>query len=106
MRHALESHLHAEDLGVAFVARLLGTSRQSLQRKLRAHGTTLSAQIRDLKKNRAIADLVQTDRPVTEIAASLGFRSPTSFTRAFRSWTGQSPREYRKSPGDVSRNGG
>jgi len=97
LRHALEPHLHAADLDVDFAVRLLGTSRQSLQRRLRANGTTLSAEIRDLKRSRAIAGLLQSDRPITEIAGSLGFQNPTSFTRAFRSWTGESPREYRKS---------
>lgn len=96
LRQVLLPHLHAEDLGVDYVARLLGTSPQSLQRKLRANKTTLSAEIRGLKTRQAIAELVQTDRPISEIAASTGYRTPTSFTRAFREWTGESPREYRK----------
>jgi len=95
LRRALEPHLHAPDLGVEFVARLLGTSRQSLQRRLRANGTTLSAVIRDLKKERAVAELARSKRPITAIAESLGFQNPTSFTRAFKSWTGESPRACR-----------
>lgn len=96
LRHALLPHLSTANLGVDFVAQLIGTSRQSLQRKLRAVGTTLSAEISELKKRRAIDELENSDRPITGIAASLGFSDPTSFTRAFRSWTGVSPREYRK----------
>lgn len=96
LRHALQPHLGAEDLSVDFAARLLGTSRQSIQRKLRAAGTTLSAEIQELKKRHATAGLVETKRSITDIAASVGFQNPTSFTRAFRSWTGESPREYRK----------
>jgi hypothetical protein len=34
--------------------------------------------------------------PITAIAAELGFANPAHFTRAFRSWTGQSPRDWRK----------
>ncbi|MGI9320085.1 MAG: helix-turn-helix domain-containing protein [Thiogranum sp.] len=41
-------------------------------------------------------DLTHTDKPVAAIGESLGFGSPASFTRAFKTWTGQSPREYRK----------
>jgi len=96
VRRALQPHLNAEGLSVDFVARLFGTSRQSLQRRLRANGTTLSAEIHRLKKLRAIEALTRTNRPITDIAASLGFQNPTSFTRAFRSWTGESPRAYRK----------
>ena len=92
---ALEPHLNDPQLGVDLVVRLLGTSRQSLQRRLRANGTTLSAEIRRLKQDRAIADLLNSNRSISEIATGLGFQEPTSFTRAFRSWTGESPREYR-----------
>jgi AraC-like DNA-binding protein len=96
LRRMLTLHLDRTDLNVDFVARLVGVSRQSLQRKLKANGTTLSAELTSLKKERATEDLAQSAKPVTEIAASLGFSDPTSFTRAFKSWTGQSPRDYRK----------
>ena len=49
-----------------------------------------------LKKQRAIEDLTHTDKPVAAIGESLGFGSPARFTRAYKTWTGQSPREYRK----------
>jgi len=96
LRRALEPQLHAPNLNVAFVSRLVGMSRQSLQRKLRKKGTTLSAEIGELKKSRAIEELVQSDRSISEVAAAVGFRNPTSFARAFKAWTGESPREYRK----------
>ncbi len=97
LRHALRPHLKSRELGVDFAARLLGMSRQSLQRKLRANGTTLSAEIRALKRKRAIVDLVDSNRSIAAVAASLGFHDPTSFTRAFKRWVGASPREYRTS---------
>jgi AraC-like DNA-binding protein len=48
-----------------------------------------------MKQQHAIEELLGTDKPVAEIGAALGFHCPASFTRAFRSWTGQSPRDYR-----------
>jgi len=96
LRQALMPNLHATELGVDFVARLIGMSRQSLQRRLKASGTTLSAEIGEMKKRRAIEELTHSDRSIADVAESLGFENPTSFTRAFRSWTGASPREYRK----------
>lgn len=71
-------------------------SRQVLQRKLKAAGTTLSTEIIEVKKQRACELLVETTKSVVEVAATLGFLNPTSFARAFKSWTGESPREYRK----------
>ncbi|NIV49879.1 MAG: helix-turn-helix domain-containing protein [Gammaproteobacteria bacterium] len=97
LRRTLILHLERTDLNVDFVSRLVGVSRQALQRRLKASGTTLSAELVRLKKERGTEALAQSTKPITEIAASLGFSDPTSFTRAFKLWTGQSPREYRKS---------
>ncbi len=96
LRQTLLLHLQDADLGVDVVARLSGMSRQSLQRRLKASGTTLSEQIVEVKKQRAGELLVETTKSVVEVATALGFTNPTSFARAFKSWTGKSPREYRK----------
>jgi len=40
--------------------------------------------------------LCQTDLPVQDVAALLGYRTPSSFARAFGRWTGRSPRAYRR----------
>ncbi len=96
LRQTLLLHLQDADLSVDLVAQLSGMSRQSLQRKLKDSGTTLSAQIIEVKKQRAGELLVETNRSVVEVAAALGFTNSTSFARAFKSWTGESPRDYRK----------
>jgi AraC-like DNA-binding protein len=88
--------LDSDELTVDHVAQLLGLSRQSQQRRLKASGTSLTQELVKMKQQHAIEELVHTDRPVAEIGEALGFHSPASFTRAFKSWIGQSPREYRK----------
>jgi len=88
--------LDSKTLTVDQVAQLLSMSWQSLQRRLKASGTSLTQELSKLKKQRAIEDLVHTDKPVAAIGEALGFGSPASFTRAFKTWTSQSPREYRK----------
>lgn len=96
MRHVIAPHLHESELDLATVSSWVGTSPQSLQRKLRASGTTLTAVVRELKKDQAIENLVRTNRSIGDIASTLGFNNATSFTRAFKTWTGLPPREYRK----------
>ena len=96
LRLTLTLHLDDPSLDVDLVARSSGISRQTLQRRLRSKGTTLSAQIIDLKRQRAQDLLAGHGKNITEIAAAVGFASPTSFTRAFKAWTGVSPRDYRK----------
>jgi len=96
LRHVIAQHLHESELGLSTVAEWVGASPQSLQRKLRAGGTTLTNVVRELKKGQAIEDLLRTNRSIGDIASMLGFDNPTSFTRAFKTWTGLPPREYRK----------
>ena len=98
LRSMLALHLDRLDLNVDYVARLFGISRQSLQRTLKANGTTLMKEIAVLKKNRACDDLAKTHKTISEIATALGFGSAVSFTRAFKTWTGQSPSDFRRNP--------
>jgi AraC-like DNA-binding protein len=37
----------------------------------------------------------QPNMPITEITFLLGFSDTSSFSRAFRRWTGKSPSDYR-----------
>ena len=96
LKQVLMLSLHETGLGVDLVAQRSGMSRQSLQRKLKASGTTLSAEIIEVKKQRAGELLIETTKSVVEIATVVGFTNSTSFARAFKSWTGESPSEYRK----------
>ncbi len=49
-----------------------------------------------MKMEVAIDALLQADRSIDAIAASVGYSDPTAFSRAFKRWTGDSPRAYRK----------
>ena len=42
-------------------------------------------------------DLLKTDMPITQIAADVGFMDYSTFSRAFKSMFGCTPREYRNS---------
>ena len=45
----------------------------------------------------AKTQLKATKMPIADIATSLGFPTPTTFTRYFRTYTGITPQEYRNS---------
>ena len=96
LRSALRPHLHESDLTADRAAKICGHDRRRLSRDLREMGTTLSKEITKLRADRASRELVDTDQPVAEIAEAVGFTDPTVFSRAFKNWTGQSPREYRR----------
>jgi len=48
------------------------------------------------RMNRAALMLAQSAMTVAEIAASVGYRDPLQFSKAFKKFMGQSPRAYRK----------
>lgn len=62
----------------------------------RKSGGTLSAYIRRLRVDGACRYLRETDLPVQEVAAAVGFSDPNYFAAAFKRETGLTPREYRK----------
>lgn len=73
----------------------LGMSKVTLYRKLQSEGTTYQ-QIKDnVRRERSIELLRHTDFTVDRISEIVGFSDARSFTRAFRTWTGLSPRQYR-----------
>ncbi|MBS2021097.1 MAG: AraC family transcriptional regulator ligand-binding domain-containing protein [Deltaproteobacteria bacterium] len=78
------------------LAKRLGLSRRSLQRKLSAEGVSLSNLLEETKRDEAISLLAQPQLSLSEIGERLGFSEPSAFTRAFRRWTGASPRDYRE----------
>jgi len=77
-------------------AEYLHMTRRTLMRKLDEEGSTFQ-QIKDLvRRDRAIYFLTSQTFAVSEIAEKVGFSDPSVFARAFKSWTGVSPREYRE----------
>lgn len=78
------------------VARALHMSVRTLQRKLVATGTTFR-DVADAVRRR-LAEEYLSDRHVStaEVAFLLGFSDQSSFTRAFRRWTGESPGRWRR----------
>ncbi|MEM1375187.1 MAG: helix-turn-helix transcriptional regulator [Pseudomonadota bacterium] len=76
-------------------ARKLLTSKRSLQRKLRAEGTSYGAVLKTVRYELALHYLAREDLRVEEVSYLLAFRDPNSFYRAFQSWSGMTPRAAR-----------
>ena len=78
------------------IARALFLSPRTLHRRLEDEGTSLRAIREALRRDLATEWLAKTQRPLTRIAADLGFADASAFYRAFMAWTGEGPRDYRK----------
>jgi AraC-like DNA-binding protein len=78
------------------VAVTLGMSERSLQRGLRREGTTFAKQRNLFRRELGVSLLDREDLAIYEIALLLGYSEPSTFYRAFRRWTGSSPRQFRQ----------
>jgi AraC family transcriptional regulator len=87
----------AADLSLDELARLSGLSKYHLIRLFREQmGSTPSHYLSEVRLERAVWLLNQTQRDVTSIAFEVGFGSLSAFERAFKRKYGVSANEYRK----------
>lgn len=77
------------------IAKTLNMSERSLNSKLRDSGTSYQEIMEELRTQLAYEYLDRKHLSLTQIGYQLGFSDTSSFARAFRRWTGQSPSEYR-----------
>ena len=81
---------------IGYIARQLHTTPQTLHRSLKREGTSYQRIKDSIRRDIAVTRLVKDRMPVKQVAEIVGFSEPRSFTRAFKHWTGLSPREYCK----------
>jgi len=78
------------------VAAEMGTSVRTLQRRLRATGSTYGDVVQQARCAAAQRLLKDRRRRIGEIARKLGYSDHAHFTRAFQRWTGVTPRDFRR----------
>ena len=78
------------------VARAVSMSTRSLQRRLAEEGTSFTTLLAVVRKELAEQYVQDRQIPVTEISYMLGFSDVSSFSRAFKRWTGHSPAASRQ----------
>lgn len=83
------------DVSIEGCSARLGVSTRTLQLRLQEHGISFSAVLERHRLERARAALKDCRLSIAEVADSLGYAERTSFGRAFKRWTGQSPQQFR-----------
>ncbi|WP_165971709.1 helix-turn-helix domain-containing protein [Meridianimarinicoccus aquatilis] len=76
-------------------AKLLAVGTRTLQRALKAEGTSFRKLRLRFIEQHARSLLSGTDMPIEDISKVLGYSEPRSFRRVFNGWTGLSPSAFR-----------
>jgi len=95
VRVALSETICGDRPAIAKVAKALGMSTRTMQRRLGELGTTYQDVLDDVRRQSARRLLTNTDLAIGEVAFVLGFEEVNSFTRAFHAWEGTTPVRWR-----------
>jgi AraC-like DNA-binding protein len=88
--------LHDGESNLQSIAEELGFSPRNLQRRLKVMDRSFSQIFDELRAQTAKYYLRDPEVPIGDIAGKVGYVEASSFTRAFKRWSGSTPREYRK----------
>src|SRR5690606_6615100 len=77
------------------LAQVLCMSPRTFRRRLQLRGSSYKNLLIEARRRDALALLERPELTIQRVAELLGYTNPANFTRAFRLWTGRSPREYR-----------
>lgn len=95
VRSALLEALPGGESSMEDVARRLGISKRTLQRRLQDEQTSFQAVLNATRESLARHYLSRTKLSGAEISYLLGYEDPNSFFRAFHAWTGETTEQVR-----------
>jgi AraC-like DNA-binding protein len=95
IRRLLRTRLTSNRCSANDIAELLAMHRRTLSRRLKGSGMGYRAIANEIRFEIARQLLEDTEVPLGQIAAALGYSEASAFTRAFRRWSGQTPTTWR-----------
>ncbi len=96
LQQLLQSLLRDGYPDISLVAEAAGISVRTFQRRLTETNLSYSTLVEQVRFDRAIQLLYVPSIQLIDIAMELGYNNAANFTRAFKRWTGVSPREFRR----------
>lgn len=98
VRNALATEFGGGDPSLERIAAQLNLTPRTLQRKLQELGTSYNDVLDQMRHQLSMRYLRDPRMAICEVAYLLGFSEASSFHRAFKRWTGVTPKEFRSSP--------
>jgi AraC-like DNA-binding protein len=96
VKAAIIDNLPSGEVSHDKVAPAVNMSARSLQRKLKDQGTSFRSLLDETRRDLADSYIRDMETDLTEIAFLLGFSEHSAFSRAFKRWTGKSPKASRE----------
>lgn len=94
-RAALRASLPTGGATLAKTAKALHVTARTLQRRLGDEGLSFAALLAEVRRAEAERLLLESDAAVSEVATRVGYEDAGAFVRAFRTWTGVTPGQFR-----------
>jgi len=98
VRRLLLQMLPSGNVSQETISRKMNMSRSTLHRRLRQENTNYKELLESVRRTMAIEYVKDHTHSLSYIAFLLGFSDQSNFSRAFRRWTGQSPKNFRGPP--------
>ncbi len=96
VRHILEASPTTEIPSLAEVAQNLKLTTKMLGTRLRKEGVNFNEIKKNVRLDKASQLLINHNISIAQIAEKLGFEETAAFSKAFKTWTGETPAQYRK----------
>jgi len=94
VRQLIKENLGSGEMRMETICQKSGNSSRTLQRKLREEGTSYQKLLEETQCEMSKFYLQQPAIAIGEISYLLGFSQPSAFHRAFRRWTGLTPKVF------------
>jgi len=88
--------LPSGDFGINNIAKKFGVSERTFQRRLSERHVSFRELLEEAKKLLALELMKKNELSLSAISGLLGFAEQSAFTRAFKKWTGQTPKQFQK----------
>ncbi len=95
VRRAIHALLFSSSVSTTKIARFFDVAPRTLRRRLADEGATVRDLTGDVRRELSFHLLRNTHLKISEVAEALRYADAAVFSRAFRSWTNMSPRQWR-----------
>jgi AraC-like DNA-binding protein len=94
VKHLIARRIGHGPIGLPAIAAELGLPPRSFQRRLAEERTSFRRLVREQRRSIAESLIKNHTTTVTSVAHTLGYAETAVLSRAFKSWTGTSPRTF------------